>query len=49
MGDWKSNAYMQYIDLTLECRLSNVVKFIDQVDKVVEDYEWLNDNAKVLF
>ena len=37
MGDWKSQAYIQYIDLTLDRRICNVVKFMDQVDEVVKD------------
>ena len=49
MGDWASLAYMQYIDLTMECRVTNMVKFIDEMDKLadqadswqVEKLEWI--------
>ena len=33
MGDWKSLAYLEYIDLTLERRVTNMVKFMDGVDR----------------
>ena len=42
MGDWKSNAYMEYLDLTLERKLSNMVKFVDETDALVVGSWWLN-------
>ena len=42
MGDWKSNAYMEYLDLTLERKLCNMVKFMDETDALVVGSWWLN-------
>ena len=42
MGDWKSNAYMEYLDLTLERKLSNMVKFVDETDALVAGSRWLS-------
>ena len=36
MGDWKSNVYMEYIDLTMDRRLSNMVWFMDELDVKLE-------------
>ena len=36
MGNWASNAYLQYIDLTLERRVMNMVKFVDEMDRVLD-------------
>ena len=36
MGDWASNAYLQYIDLTLERRVTNMVKFVDEMDNMLD-------------
>ena len=47
MGDWISLAYLQYIDLTMERRVTNIVKFIDEMDTLVEQtdvWECSNDN-----
>ena len=44
MGDWASDAYLEYIDLTLERRVTNMVKFVDEVDRILEQHEeddWL--------
>ena len=41
MGGWVSNAYLQYIDLTLERRVTNMVKFVDEMDRMVDQAdEW---------
>ena len=37
MGDWISLSYLQYIDLTMERRVTNMVKFIDEMDNIVEE------------
>ena len=45
MGDWVSLAYMQYIDLTMECRVTNMVKFVDEMDKLVDQADaWHVEN-----
>ena len=36
MGDWVSNAYLQYIDLSLERRVTNMVKFVDEMDRILD-------------
>ena len=41
MGDWASTAYLQYLDLTLDRRITNAVVFMDQVDKMA--LEWLEE------
>ena len=47
MGDWASNAYLQYIDLTLEHRITNMVKFVDEMDRILEQADnW--DTAELL-
>ena len=44
MGDWASNAYLQYIDLTLERRVTNMVKFVDEMDKILDQVDdWDGD------
>ena len=43
MGDWSSNAYMEYIDLTIERRLVNMVQFVDEMDKQAEKCKTSND------
>ena len=41
MGDWVSTAYLQYLDLTLERRVTNMVKFVDEMDRLVDECdEW---------
>ena len=41
MGDWRSDAYMEYIDLNMERRVSNMVKFVDEIDE--KNYgKWLD-------
>ena len=40
MGDWKSNAYMEYTDLTMDKRLSNMVWFMDESDMKLD--VWLS-------
>ena len=50
MGNWISLSYLQYIDLTMERRVTNIVKFIDEMDKLVDhadewevmNKDWLN-------
>ena len=45
MGDWASDAYLEYVDLTLERRVTNMVKFVEEVDRVLDEYEdenWLD-------
>ena len=42
MGDWKSRAYMEYIDLNMERRFSNMVKFVDEMDALVHGDGWLD-------
>ena len=37
MGDWASDAYMTYLDLSLDKRVTNMVRFIDEMDKEVEE------------
>ena len=44
MGDWRSNAYMEYIDLTLDRRVANVVKFMEEVDNMA-DQAFLCDDS----
>ena len=46
MGDWKSNPYMEYLDLTLERKLSNMVKFVDETDALVVGSWWLNSGDR---
>ena len=45
MGDWASTAYLQYLDLTLERRLTNAVVFMDEVNKMAE--QWLEEDDDV--
>ena len=40
MGDWKSQAYMEYIDLNMERRLFNMVHFIEKMDEKLEGDDW---------
>ena len=43
MGDWASLAYLEYIDLTMERRVTNMVRFVEAVDEKVlraEMEEW---------
>ena len=40
MGDWRSDAYMEYIDLTMDRRLSNMVRFVDEWDAKLD--MWLS-------
>ena len=40
MGDWRSDAYMEYIDLTMDRRLSNMVRFVDESDAKLDT--WLS-------
>ena len=43
MGDWASDAYLEYIDLTLDRRVTNMVKFVEEIDRQVlleEEEEW---------
>ena len=46
MGDRKSNAYMEYLDLTLERKLSNMVKFVDETNALVARSRWLNSGNR---
>ena len=39
MGDWASDAYLEYIDLTLDRRVTNMVKFVDELDRRLEEKE----------
>ena len=46
MGDWASTAYMQYIDLTLEWHVTNMVKFVDEMDHMLDqadDWEGVHE------
>ena len=36
MGDWASSAYLTYIDLNLERRVMNMVRFVDEVDRQLQ-------------
>ena len=36
MGDWKSRAYMEYIDLSMDHKVSNMVKFVDEMDARID-------------
>ena len=47
MGDWKSRAYMEYLDLTLECKLTNMVRFVDETDARVGHDQWLTNTESV--
>ena len=40
MGDWRSNAYMEYIDLNMQRKFSNMVKFVKVVDKRVDKHAY---------
>ena len=40
LGDWRSQAYMEYIDLNMDCKYSNMVKFVQAVDQKVADMGW---------
>ena len=42
-GGWASQAYLQYIDLTDEKRVTNVVKFIDEMDKMLDNCDNWDD------
>ena len=37
MGDWASDAYMEYIDLSLERRVRNVVQFVECLEQMIGD------------
>ena len=37
MGDWASMAYLEYIDLSMERRVMNMVQFMDHVDDLIQD------------
>ena len=39
MGDWASLAYLEYIDLTMDRRVMNMVQFMDHVDELIEDMQ----------
>ena len=41
MGDWVSDAYLEYIDLTLDRRVTNMVKFVDEIDRHYEQKDLL--------
>ena len=47
MGDWKSQVYMEYIDLTVDRRVTNMVKFVDGVDAVLDECDWLKMEGTV--
>ena len=36
MGNWASNVYLQNIDLILERHVTNMVKFVDEMDRVLD-------------
>ena len=36
-GGWATDAYMEYIDLALERRVANVVKFMEEADKLADE------------
>ena len=38
LGDWRSDAYLEYLDLTLERRFSNMVKFVQGTDAKVDEW-----------
>ena len=40
MGDWKSLAYMEYIDLNMERRLFNMVHFVEKMDENLDGDDW---------
>ena len=42
MGGWASQAYLQYIDLTVERRITNV-KFIDEMDNMINNCDDWDD------
>ena len=48
MGGWRSQAYMSYIDLNLDRRVMNVVRFVKEADKMLEDADWLTKNDSLL-
>ena len=37
---------MEYIDLTLEWKLSNMVKFVDELDAQVDGFRWVREGKK---
>ena len=43
MGDWKTQAYMAYVDLTMERRIVNMVHFVKEVDDRVDCDDWEGD------
>ena len=52
MGDWASDCYLQYIGLTVERRVMNIVKFIDEMDMLLEkcdDWDKIEDLNFKLF
>ena len=36
MGDWVSLAYLEYIDISMERRITNMVRFVDHVDEQIK-------------
>ena len=36
MGDWKSQAYLAYLDIPVERRVDNIVRFMHHIEKVYE-------------
>ena len=54
MGDWASQAYLEYVDLTLEKRVTNMVKFVDELDyrvqlKEIDEWEALDNDHDISF
>ena len=47
MGGWLSDAYMEYLDLTLERRVVNMVRFVDEVDNIVGEEQFLDEPQDV--
>ena len=50
MGDWRSDAYMQYIDLNLDRKVFNMVQFVQEMDRESEElWEGLEDEVMLPF
>ena len=43
MGDWCSDAYMTYLDLSMDCRVTNMVQFVECMDELMGNTKWLSD------
>ena len=46
MGDWCSNAYMTYLDLSLDRRITNMVQFVECLDDIVQNSgQWMQEEV----